>query len=190
MREHGDTGLLRHLALPAEVLLIGVLVCAASLPVVTSLAATGAGAVLLRELVEAERTPTVRRFLTLLATSLRQPPALLAPLLAAAVAVLDALALSAGLPGGAVLGPVVAAALALLLLTGTRASALWRPNRAWRQVLAEAAATMPRDWQGSLMLAGALLVTALVALQVPAFALITPGLLVMAALAVEQRRTA
>jgi len=68
-----DEGLLRHLALPAEVLLIGVLVCAASLPVVTSLAAAGAGSVLLRELVEDDRTPTVRRFLRLLRDAIRQP---------------------------------------------------------------------------------------------------------------------
>ncbi|WP_377267112.1 hypothetical protein [Peterkaempfera sp. SMS 1(5)a] len=185
-RRPGDL-LLRQFTLVAEVLLIGVLVCVAALPVVTSLAAAGAGSVLLRELVETERTPTVRRFLTLLAASLRQPLVVLAPLLAAAVAGLDALALAAGLPGGAVLGPAVAAALALVLLLAVRGSARWRPGSAWRPVLAGTAPVVLRDWRGSLLLAGALVVLAVVALQVPAFLVVLPGLLVMAAVAVERR---
>ena len=181
-------GLMGRLALPAEVLLIGVLVCLASLPVATSLAAAGAGSTLLRELVADERTPTVRRFAALTRASLRQPAALAAPLAALAVGVLDALALMAGLPGGRVLGPVVGAALAALLVTGLRAAACWRPGGSWRTALAEAAPRAAADWPGSLLLVGALVVVGVVAVRVPAFTVVLPGLLVMAAVAVERRR--
>ncbi|MGW0084798.1 hypothetical protein [Streptomyces sp. NPDC003393] len=179
----------RHLTLWAEVMLIGVLVCAAALPVVTALAAAGAGSVLLRELVEDERTPTVRRFLALLAASLRQPLASLAPVAALAVVGLDVLALSAGLPGAGALGPALPVTLTLVLLTAVRAAARWRPGLAWRSALGEAAAVVVRDWAGSLMLTGALVVLAVVALQVPGFVVVLPGLLVMAAVAVERRVT-
>ena len=86
----------RQLALFAEVLLVGVLVCVASLPVVTALGAAGAGSVLLRELVEDERDPSVRRFAALLVLALRQPVVVLAPAAAVAVVGLDMLALLAG----------------------------------------------------------------------------------------------
>lgn len=192
MTAHDDArvpgaGAMRHLALYAEVILIGVLVCVASLPVVTALAAAGSGSVLLRELVEDERTPTVRRFLALLASALRQPLVWLAPVAVLAVAGLDALALAAGLPGAAAVGPLVAAGLALVLLVAVRGSARWRPGLSWRQALAEAAGVVLRDWRGSLLLAGALLVIAVVALQVPGFAVVLPGLLVMAAVAVDRK---
>jgi hypothetical protein len=182
-------GALRHLALPAEVLLIGVLVCVASLPVVTALAAAGAGSVLLRELVEDERTPTVRRFLVLVASALRQPLVPLAPVAVLAVAGLDALALAGGLPGAGTMGPLVATALALVVLVAVRGAARWRPGLAWRRVLTEAAGALPRDWRGSLLLTGALVVVAVVAVQVPAFTVVLPGLLTMAAVAVERRAT-
>jgi hypothetical protein len=181
-------GLMSRLVLPAEVLFIGVLVCLASLPVVTSLAAAGAGSTLLRELVAEERTPTVRRFARLTGESLRQPAALAAPLAALAVGVLDALALMAGLPGGRVLGPAVGAGLAGLLVTGLRAAACRRPGGSWRTALAEAAPRAAADWPGSLLLVGALVVVGVVAVRVPAFTVVLPGLLVMAAVAVEHRR--
>lgn len=179
---------MRALQLAAEVMLIGVLVCLASLPVVTMLAALGAGSVLLWELVADDRTPTVRRFLTLLGRSLRQPVVVLAPVGFLAVAALDALALRGGLPGGALLGPVVAVALALVLLVGLRAAARWRPETPWQVTLTGTTPVVLRDWTGSLLLAGALVVIAVVAQQVPTFVLILPGLLVLAGVAVERRR--
>jgi hypothetical protein len=178
----------RALQLAAEVMMIGVLVCLASLPGVTVLAALGAGSVLLWELVDADRTPTVRRFLTLLGRSLRQPVVTLAPAALVAVAGLDALALLGGAPGAALLGPVTAAALLLVLLVGLRAAARWHPERPWRAVLADAVPVVLRDWPGSLLLAGALVVIAVVARQVPTFTIILPGLLVMSVVAVERRR--
>lgn len=179
---------MQALRLAAEVMAIGVLVCLASLPVVTMLAALGAGSVLLWELVDDDRTPTVRRFLTLLGRSLRQPVVVLAPLGLLAVAALDVLALLGGVPGAALLGPAVAAALVLVLLVGLRSAARWRPGRPWQAVLTDTAPVVLRDWTGSLLLAGALVVVTVVARQVPTFMLILPGLLVLAGVAVERRR--
>ncbi|MEV7144772.1 hypothetical protein [Streptomyces tauricus] len=183
------TGLMRHLELPAEVMLIGVLVGIASLPLVTSLAAAGAGAVLLREMAETQRTPTVRRFLTLLGVSVRQPVVLLVPAAAVAVAAMDLLALAAGVPGGRPIGLLIALALTFVVLVGIRSAAQWRPDHAWRTSLADAVTSVPRDWRGSLMLVGAVVVLGVVAFEAPAFTLILPGLLVLAAVAVEGRRT-
>ncbi|MFJ8955117.1 hypothetical protein ACIRO1_33975 [Streptomyces sp. NPDC102381] len=183
------TGLMRRLELPAEVLLIGLLVTIASLPVVTSLAAAGAGAVLLREMTETERTPTVRRFAALLIASLRQPTVLLAPLAAVAVASMDLLALAAGVPGGQAIGLLTGVALVSVVLIGIRSAAQWQPGAAWRATLVSAAESVPRDWRGSLMLVGAVVVLGVVAFEVPAFIPILPGLLVLAAVAVEARRS-
>ncbi|MFC9947959.1 hypothetical protein [Streptomyces pratensis] len=183
------TGLMRHLELPAEVALIGVLVSLASLPLVTSLAAAGAGASLLREMTETERTPTLRRFGTLLVESLRQPVVLFAPAAALAVAAMDLLALAAGVPGGRAVGVLTALALIFVMLVGIRGAAQWRPGTAWRIALTGAAESVARDWRGSLMLVGAVVVLGVVAFEVPAFTLILPGLLVLAAVAVEGRST-
>lgn len=182
-----DGSAVRGVALFGEVLLVGVLVCLAAVPVVTVLAAAGAGSVLVRELVTEQRTPAVRRFAVLLLRSLRQPVVTVAPVLWFAAAGLDLLALRAGLPGGHQLGPVLLAVLAGGVLAGLRGAARWQPDRGWRRALAEGAELLVRDWSGSLLLAGALVGLGVVADQVPSFLLILPGLLVMAAVAVERR---
>jgi hypothetical protein len=172
-------------ALLAEVLFIGVLVCLAALPVVTVLAATSAGSVLMRELVESQRTPTVRRFARLLWAALREPVALLLPVLVLVVGGLDTLALLAGVPGGRVLGPVVLTALVGAVLVGVRGAARWRPGRRWG--LAAAVRAVRTDWVGSLLLVAALLMAVLIGSQAPAFLVVLPGLVVMAAVAVDRR---
>ena len=182
-----DVPTTRGIALFGEVLLVGVLVGVASLPVVTALAAAGAGAVLLDELVREQRTPTLRRFLALLAVSLREPVVWVAPVLLLAVGGLDTLALAAGLPGGRVLGPVLLALLVFGLLCGIRGAARWRPGHTWRATLSAAPPVVLRDWTGSGLLLGGLLVLGAVVAGQPAFWLVAPGLLTLAAVAVEQR---
>ncbi|QFZ20132.1 hypothetical protein [Saccharothrix syringae] len=173
----------RPLALLAEVLLIGVLVCLAALPVLTAAPALAAGSVLLRELVDGGRTPTARRFAVLVGRGLRDPVALLVPPALLVVGALDLLALAGGLPGSAVLGPVIGVALAAALLLVLRTAARWRPGDRWAALLAEPA----RDPVGYAYLVGALAVASLVVVQAPAFAVVVPGLLVFAAVAVERR---
>ncbi|WP_309116221.1 hypothetical protein [Saccharothrix sp.] len=173
----------RTLSLAAEVLLVGVLVCLAALPVVTSLAAAGAGSVLLRELVREGRTPTVRRFLSLVGKALRDPVAVVVPVVVLAVGVLDVLAVVGGLPGGRVIGPVIGLALAAVVIVLLRAAARWRPGDRWAARLAEPVL----DPVGNLALLAALVVAVLVCAQAPAFVVVLPGLLVFAAVAVEGR---
>jgi len=176
-----------RLALLAEVLLVGVLVCVAALPVVTVLGAAGAGTLVLRELIEEDRTPRVRRFLSLLRVALREPVALLAPVLFLLVGAFDGLALLAGLPGAVLAGPVIGLVLLFGLVSGLRAMACWRPERGWRMALASGTERAGRDWRGSLLLAGAVLVCGVVADQAFGFVPVLPGLLALAALAVDRR---
>ncbi|MDQ2588867.1 hypothetical protein [Saccharothrix yanglingensis] len=173
----------RRVALLAEVLLVGVLVCAAALPVLTAVPALAAGAVLLRELVDEGRTPTARRFALLLGRALRDPAAVLVPLAVLVVGALDLLALAGGLPGATVLGPVIGLVLAAVVLVLLRTAARWRPGDRWAVLLA----SPPRDPGGYAYLVGAVAVAVLVVGQAPAFAIVVPGLLVFAAVAVERR---
>src|SRR5262249_5099616 len=92
----------------AAMALVGVLVFVASLPVVTLLAAGAAGAQSLREQATLDREPRVRRFLALYAAALRDPVGVLAVVAVLAVGVLDLLAVLGGVPGAAVVGPVLA----------------------------------------------------------------------------------
>lgn len=179
--------MVRGIALFGEVLFVGVLVGVAALPVVSALAAAAAGAVLVEELVTEQRTPTVRRFAALLAGALREPVVWLAPVALLAVAGLDMLALAAGLPGRQLLGPVLLAVLVFGVLTGLRGAARWRPGHGFVATLGEAAAVVPRDWPGSALLLGALVALGAVVTEAPAFLPVAPGLLVMAAVAVERR---
>lgn len=184
MREQGAMSpWVRPLALLAEVLLIGVLVTVASLPVLTALPAAAAGAVLLRELVDGGRTPTVRRFVVLLGQALRDPVAVVVPVVVLAVGVMDVLAVLGGLPGASVLGPVIGLALAGLVLVLLRTAARWSPGDRWAVSLADPS----RDWVGYAYLVVALVIAVLVVAQAPAFVIIVPGLLVFAAVAVERR---
>ncbi|MFJ6673724.1 hypothetical protein ACIQMJ_21655 [Actinosynnema sp. NPDC091369] len=173
----------RPLALLAEVLLIGVLVTVAALPVLTALPAAAAGAVLLRELVDEGRTPTARRFAALLGQAVRDPLALALPAAVLVVGALDVLALLGGLPGAAALGPVIGVALAAVVVVLLRTAARWRPGDRWAALVAEPS----RDWVGHAYLVVALAVVGLVVAQAPAFAVVVPGLLVLAAVAVERR---
>ncbi|MGX7825993.1 hypothetical protein ACTG9Q_12950 [Actinokineospora sp. 24-640] len=172
----------RHVALVAEVLFVGVLVSLASLPVVTSWGAAAAGAALLRELVDDGHTPTVRRFALLLGRALRDPVTWAVPLVVVAVAALDLLALLGGLPGATVLGPALGLALAALVAVSLRAAARWRPGARWAVLVA------PGHWLGTVSLVAAVVVAGLVVVQAPAFAVVLPGLLVFAAVAVERGR--
>jgi hypothetical protein len=173
----------RSLSLAAEVLLVGVLVCLTALPVLTSLAAATAGAVLVRDLVREGRTPTVRRYFALLGEGMRDPVAVVAPLVFLAVAVLDVIALLGGLPGGRVIGPIIGFLLAGILVVLLRTAARWRTGDRWAAMLAVPKVDLP----GDLALLGAVVVAVLVVAQAPAFVVVIPGLLVFAAVALEHR---
>lgn len=172
----------RSLGLFAEVALIGVLVCVASAPLVTSLAAVAAGSVLLGELLDTGRTPTVGRFVSLLGRALRDPMALLAPAVLLVVGFIDVVALLGGIPGG----PLIGLALLAVSIVVLRGAARWTPAVSWAALLAD---PLPlRDWRGSALVAVAVVVLVVVVTQAPAFVVLAPGLLVLAMAAVARRR--
>jgi len=177
----------RSLTLLAEVLFVGLLVCVASVFVVTALAAAAAGSVLVTELAAEARTPTVRRFARLFRAAVADPVAVLAPVGLLVVGAVDVVAVLGGLPGGRVFGAVLGLVLAALLAAGLRGAADWRPGRHWPAVLAAAGREATLDWRGSLGLVVAIVVVAVVVGQAPAFVVVAPGLLVLAAVAVGAR---
>jgi hypothetical protein len=179
----------RGLALLGEVLLVGVFVLVAALPVVTVLAAVAAGCAVLRAFVEERTVPTVRGFLEAFLAALRDPIAWLAPLGLLVIAGLDTLALLGGVPGGTVLGPIVGAALAAVTVAGLRGAARRPPGRTWAvAALAAGFTALRRDRSGSVLLAVALVFAAVMVAQLPVLGLLVPGLLVFATVAVERRR--
>jgi hypothetical protein len=171
----------RSLGLFAEVALIGVLVCVASVPLVTSLAAVAAGSLLLGELLDTGRTPTVGRFVSLLGQALRDPVTLFAPAVLFALGFLDVMALLGGVPGG----PLIGLALLVVATVVLRGAARWTPGASWTGLLAD---PLPlRDWRGSALVAVAVVVLVVVVTQAPAFVVLAPGLLVLATAAVARR---
>ncbi len=177
-----------RLAATAETLLVGVLVCAASLPLVTALAAAGAGAAALEEFAGSGTPVRVRRFAALLRSALADPVAWAVPPLLAVVGVLDALAIAGGLPGRAIIGPVLVFAGGAALVICTAGAARWRPGGRWSSALMDGADAVRSDPVGSVLILGAWAVVVLVTSAEPAFAVIAPGLVVLAAVAVRRRR--
>lgn len=177
-----------RLATAAETLLVGVLVCVASLPVVTTLGAAGAGAAALREFTESGTPVRVRRFTGLLRAALADPVAWAVPPALAIVGVLDVLAVAGGLPGRAVVGPALVLAGGAALVVCTTGAARWEPGTPWSSVLREGTDASLADPFGSILTLGALAVAVLVTSAEPAFAVVTPGLVLLAAVAVRHRR--
>lgn len=171
----------------AETLLVGVLVCVAALPVVTALAAAGAGAAVLTEFADSGTPVKVRRFTALLRAALTDPVAWAAPPALLAVGALDALAVAGGLPGRAVVAPALVLAGGAALVVCAAGAARWQPGTRWIRVLVQGAEASADDLVGSVLILGAFAVVALVVSAQPAFAVITPGLVLLAAVAVSRR---
>ncbi|MFC4586860.1 hypothetical protein [Sphaerisporangium corydalis] len=175
----------RRLTLLSESLLLGVLVFLASLPLVTAFAALTAGCALLRD---EERTsvgvrPYARRLLAVARTG---PLGFAAPAAAGLALLLDAVAVRAGLPGHealAVLVPVVALAAAGLAL---RCAAAWRPGLGWPAVLR---AAVRADLYGTALLAMASATAVIISSSFPVVTPLALGQLVLAAVAVDARRS-
>ncbi len=163
-----------------ESLLLGLLVFAAALPLVTAFPAVVAGCALLRS--RGEVSVGVRSFAVRLAAAMR-PAAVAAPCVVAAVLALDVAAVRAGAPGGralAVLLPLCGLGAAGL---GLRAAAACRPGLAWRAVVRRAAA----DPGGVLLLSAASTAGLFVAWSVPIVTPLVLGQLVLAAVAIDAR---
>jgi hypothetical protein len=173
----------------AECLLTGILVVVAALGVVTTLAALAAGCRRVRALVDAEPA-TLADFLgtvrSALSGSVRWSLLLLGGYLVLGVDLV--LARSGAVPGADAVLPVVLGILMLVTVVVLRAAAGWRTGAAWSVLLRTASRrSVVVDLSGSVLLAGALVVVVAVSVAVPPLALPVVGVLVMAAVAVEDR---
>lgn len=173
----------------ADMLLIGLLTSLACLPVVTAPAAFAAASATLRQAAGdgvQVRAGTYGAHLRA-ALSARSAALGLVPPLLAVVVLIDAALMRAALPGAAVMAP----ALALLVLGATvvalRATALETPHvLSAREALLRSAA----DPRGSLLLAGAVILSGLLAWSIPLLVPLLPGPLAFAATVVDLRSPA
>ncbi|AGP52056.1 hypothetical protein M271_02105 [Streptomyces rapamycinicus NRRL 5491] len=173
----------------ADMLLVGLLTSAACLPVVTAPAAFAAASATLRQAADNRvqvRTGTYGAHLRARLSARSAALGLVPPLLAVVV-LIDAALMRAALPGAAVMAP----ALALLVLGATvvalRATAIEAPHPlSAREALLRSAA----DPLGSLLLAGAVLLGALLAWSIPLLIPLLPGPLAFAATVVDLRSPA
>ena len=179
-------------ALFGEVLWVGLLCCVAGLGLVTLPAALAAGSAHLHRFLRAEDS-SLRRFTTDFTSALRTGWLVgLGVAVAAALILLDIVVAGSGLlPGGQF---VLAAGVVLLIgllacLAGT--TARWQLTRSWREAARLWLRDAQQDPSGVLWLVVAVVLTAMVAWQLPP--LIVPGIgcLVFAALAtsVRERRS-
>ncbi|MGD6752328.1 hypothetical protein [Streptomyces sp. BH105] len=168
----------------AEVLWIGVLVAAGSLLVVTWPAAMAAGCAAVRRCVPDGPSPgTARRF----AADFRAALPGGAVVGAVGLAVLGFLgadlrlaAVAGDVPLFGVLAVVIAGAAGAVVVYQVRMAANWSSTGRW--------ARPGRDPRGSLMLAGAVLVSTVCVWQLTILAPLVTGVLALAAVAVDRRR--
>ncbi|MFF1685061.1 MULTISPECIES: hypothetical protein [unclassified Streptomyces] len=170
----------------ADVLLVGLLTTAACLPVVTAPAAFAAASATLRQSADhglQVRTGTYVGHLRALMTARGLAAGCVPPLLALVV-LIDAALLRSALPGAAVMSPALALLTLGATVVGLRATALEAPHRlSAREGLLRSAV----DPRGSLLLAGAVLLSVVLAWSIPLLAPLLPGPLAFAATVVELR---
>jgi len=174
----------------ADMLYAGVLIFGLSLLVVTWFAAFSAGVQALRTAREQDRHVTVRAVWSAFANRIARHPLthVLAPSLVTALLVVDVVLLpyvAAGSFGAIVLPIVLAAGLGAVAL---RVAGTWRQGRAARESLGIAWRRMSTDAGGSALLALAVAAAGAVVMIAPMLAIVMPGPLALAAVAMDRDR--
>lgn len=180
-------------ALFGETLLVGVLVLAAAVPLVTLLAALAAGCAHLRAHVDGTGSTSVRTFAATVRAALPGSwPWSLAVLAAAGLLAFDAAVVRTGrLPGGGVVAAVCLLAAVVLAALALRAAQMWRPGACWAATLRVATIRTVRDDPGGTALLGlAVGGLVLVTWQLTPLAVPMTGCVVLAAVAVARRPAA
>ena len=176
-------------ALFADCLLAGCLVVVAALPVVTAYPALVAGSAVLRDRVADDvgvgPVAYLRRLRQVAASG---AAVFLVPPAVVAVLILDGVAVAAGAPGAGALRWLLVAAAAGTAVLALRVAGAWRPGRRWPGLARDAAADLARDPGGAALLLLAAGAAVVVAVAVPVTALLLPGPLALAAVAVDTRR--
>jgi hypothetical protein len=178
----------RRFTLFAECLTAGVLTVLAALPVVTLLAALAAGCGHIRAHVDGESTALMSYVERLRAAFPGSWKLSLGTAAAFVVLFADALILRAGVPGSGVIAVACVAATAMLSVLVLRAAAAWSPTRTWTATVRAAARhSAVDDPGGSLLMAMAVGVLAIVTWQLPPLVVPMLGCVLMAAVAVDRR---
>lgn len=174
-----------------EMLVVGLVVTAASLPLITMLPAIAAGVRHFDEHLVAG-DDSLRAFVRLVWRSVRSGwwfglcwITVLAALGAGAV-----LGTRGVLPGGDAYAAVCLLLALGVALIGLRSAALWDPAAGWRGLRRRGSALVVEDPVGTGYVLVGLLVAGVVVWMLPPLVVITPGLVVLAAVAAERRRRA
>ncbi|MGW7616069.1 hypothetical protein ACWGLG_09395 [Streptomyces antimycoticus] len=173
----------------ADMLLIGLLTSLACLPVVTAPAAFAAASATLRQAAGNGVQVRAGTYGAQLRAqlSVRSAALGLVPPLLVGVVLIDAALLRAALPGAAVMAPALALLVLGAAVVALRATALETPHGlAAREALVRSAA----DPRGSLLLAGAVILSGLLAWSIPLLVPLLPGPLAFAATVVDLRSPA
>jgi hypothetical protein len=176
----------------AEVALTGVVIVVVSLPIVTAPAAFVAGREHLRRAVFLRDSRVQLAW-----ADFREAFSLGSALIGLATAVLlaatfvDLALLSAGeVLGAGAASVLIASGCVIALTVGTRAACRWSGRRTWRKALSEAIQLLRRDAVGSLLIAIAIGITALLGWQLLPIFPLAVGCLCYATLAIEFRSAA
>ncbi|MEV1023310.1 hypothetical protein [Streptomyces sp. NPDC050264] len=173
-------------ALFADMLLVGLLTSLAALPVLTLPAAFRAATATLRGTARTGVQISARAYVGQLRAHLtaRGLAAGLLPPLLLAVLLVDAALVRGALPGAGLMGPALALLALGAAVVGLRSTARSAPHRlSPRAALLRSAA----DPRGTLLLAGAVVLAALLAWSMPLLVPLLPGPLAFAATVVELR---
>ncbi|KZE88584.1 hypothetical protein [Microbacterium sp. TNHR37B] len=182
-------GAARPFALFAEVLWVGALVFVVALPVVTWPAAVAAGATHVRRFLYAEATAPS----TFFRDAVRALPGALLPgvgtaILGVVVAIDLALLTDGVLPGGGLVASVIGAAGIAAFVVTVLAASLWSPGAAWRDVWRVLPRVARSDLSGTLSIAVALGLAAVITWQFLPLVIPALGMVVFAAVALGERR--
>ncbi len=172
----------------ADCLLLGVLTFLAALPAVTAFAAFTAACSCLRTRLTEDATVGGGAYLARLRLVLRSHPGVvLAPTAVAVVLAADAIALAAHVPGHLPVGVVLGVTTGAGAVIGVRSAARWAPDRPWSAVARDALSRARSDLRGDVLILAALVAALAVVAQSPVLVPLAPGVLALAAVAVEQR---
>lgn len=171
-----------------ELLVVGLVVTALSLPLVTAVPALAAGTHHLRRHLSA-RSDTVGELVAAAWSAIRS--GWWAGLCVAALIGLLTLNVSLGVqglvPGGGPLAIVSAFLGVTVAVVASRAASLWHPGASWGQLLRQARELTLTDPVGSLYILTGLGVSAVVAWMFLPLIIITPGMIAITLVAAEQR---
>ncbi|SDE17368.1 hypothetical protein [Glycomyces harbinensis] len=176
------------LALFGEMIVVGLVVTAASLPLVTAVPAIAAGVHHLDRHVT-DRGDGLGEFLSAVRRAARGGLAVGAAtaLVVGLLGLNVALGVQGLVPGGAPLAVVSAAFAVVIAVVAVRAASLWEPSARWRELLREAAHLTTADPAGTAYILIGLGVAAVVSWMFLPLIVIAPGMLAVAMLAARRR---